>query len=43
MGRRSTPVDVGLVVDALAGLKGMDPGEVSRVTTRNAERLFRLP
>jgi TatD DNase family protein len=43
MGRRSTPVDVGLVVDALAALKGMDPGEVSRVTTRNAERLFRLP
>ena len=43
LGRRSTPVDVGLVVDALAGLKGMDPGEVSRVTARNAERLFRLP
>ena len=43
LGRRSTPVDVKLVVDALAELKGMDPGEVSRITTRNIERLFRLP
>ena len=41
--RRSTPVDVKLVVDALAELKGMDVSEVSRVTTRNVERLFRLP
>lgn len=43
LGRRSTPVDVGFVVDALAELKGLDPSEVSIVTARNAERLFRLP
>ena len=43
LGRRSTPVDIKLVVDALAKLKEMDPSEVSRVTTRNAEMLFRLP
>jgi len=41
--RRSTPVDVKLVVEALAELKGMDVSEVSRVTSRNTERLFRLP
>jgi len=41
--RRSTPVDVGLVVAALAELKGLDAAEVSMVTARNAERLFRLP
>ena len=39
-GRRSTPVDVGLVVDALAELKGLEPGEVSAVTARNTEKLF---
>jgi len=43
LARRSTPVDVKLVVDALAELKGMDSSEVSLVTARNAERLFRLP
>ena len=43
LARRSTPVDVRLVVDALAELKGMDASEVSRITARNAERLFRLP
>jgi len=43
LGRRSTPMDIKLVVNALAELKEMDPSEVSRVTTRNAEMLFRLP
>jgi len=43
LARRSTPVDVKLVVDTLAELKGMDASEVSMVTARNAERLFRLP
>jgi len=43
LARRSTPVDVKLVVDTLAELKGMDASEVSMVTARNTERLFRLP
>lgn len=43
LSRRSTPVDVHLVVEALAELKDIGPEEVARVTTRNAERLFRLP
>ena len=41
--RRSTPADVRLVVDALADLKGLDVSEVSMVTAKNAEVLFRLP
>ena len=41
--RKSTPVDVGLVVESLAELKGLEASEVSMVTARNAERLFRLP
>lgn len=40
--RRSTPVDVRLVVDALAELKDMDSSEVSRVTARNTEKLFNI-
>ena len=42
LGRESSPVDVVGVVDALAELKGLDPVEVARVTTRNAESLFRI-
>ena len=42
LGRESRPVDVVGVVDALAELKGLDAGEVARVTTRNAESLFRI-
>ena len=42
LGRESSPVDVVRVVDALAELKGLDPVEVGRVTTRNAESLFRI-
>lgn len=40
LGRESSPVDVVRVVDAVAELKGLDPCEVGRVTTRNTERLF---
>ncbi len=40
--RKSTPVDVKLVVDALAELKEMEPGEVSSITARNTEKLFRI-
>jgi TatD DNase family protein len=38
--RKSSPVDVVRVVDILADLKGLDSGEVARITTRNTERLF---
>lgn len=41
-GRRSTPVDVKIVVDALAKLKEMDQSEVSHITTRNTEKLFNI-
>ena len=41
--RRSTPVDVKLVVGALAELKEMTPSEVSNITARNTETLFNLP
>jgi len=40
--RKSTPVDVKLVVDTLADLKEMDAGEVSAITARNTENLFRI-
>ena len=42
LGRESSPVDVVGVVDALAELKDLDPVEVARVTTHNAESLFRI-
>jgi TatD DNase family protein len=42
LGRRSEPADVWLTVHALAGLKGMEPGEVAGIATRNTETLFRV-
>ena len=41
-GRRSEPADVWLTVHALAEIKGMEPGEVAGIATRNTETLFRL-
>jgi len=41
--RDSEPSDVRLTVRAVAELKGVEPEEVARVSTRNAEHLFRLP
>jgi TatD DNase family protein len=43
LGRVSEPADVWLTVEAVAGLKELEPAEVARVSTRNAETLFRLP
>ncbi len=40
--RKSTPVDVKLVIEALADLKEMDSLEVASITTRNTEKLFNL-
>jgi len=42
LGRENTPLDVVIVVDALAELKNLDRNEVARVTTRNTETLFGL-
>jgi len=42
LGRRSEPADVWLTVHALAELKGMEPGEVAGIATRNTETLFRV-
>lgn len=42
MGRQSEPADIWLTVHALAGIKGMEPGEVAGIATRNTETLFRL-
>ncbi len=42
LGRRSEPADVWLTVHALAGIKGMEPGEVAGIATRNTENLFRV-
>ena len=42
LGRENTPIDVFIVVDALADLKSLDPVEVARVTTLNTETLFGL-
>lgn len=42
LGRRSEPADVWLTVHAVAGIKGMEPGEVAGIATRNTETLFRL-
>jgi TatD DNase family protein len=42
LGRMSEPADVWLTVHALADIKGMEPGEVARIATRNTETLFRV-
>ncbi len=42
LGRRSEPADVWLTVQALAEIKGMEPGEVAGIATRNTETLFRV-
>jgi TatD DNase family protein len=42
-GRRNEPAHVALVAAKVAEIWGCAPGEVARVTTENARRLFRLP
>lgn len=41
-GRRNLPEYVRLVCARLAELKGISPAEADKITTRNAEKLFRL-
>lgn len=42
-GQRNEPGRLPVVLDAIAGLRGVEPEAVARATTANAERLFRLP
>ena len=42
-GKRNEPSYVRFVADAIAHLKGIDAGEVARVTTQNAQTLFHIP
>lgn len=39
-GKRNSSLYLSYVVEALAGIKGISPGEVEEVTLQNAERLF---
>jgi len=41
-GERNEPAYLPEVLDAVAGLRGMEPAELAAATTVNAERLFRL-
>jgi TatD DNase family protein len=41
-GERNEPACLPEVLDAIAGLRGMDRGELAAATTQNAERLFNL-
>ena len=42
-GRRNTPANVVHTLEFLAGLRGVDPGELGRQIERNAARVFSLP
>ena len=42
-GQRNEPARLPVIRDVIAGLRGVAPDEIARLTTRNAERLFRLP
>ena len=41
-GQRNEPANMTRVLHTIAGLRGVDPDEVARATTANAERLFAL-
>ncbi len=42
-GQRNEPARLPVVRDVIAGLRGASPDEITTTTTRNAERLFKLP
>ncbi|KRA21344.1 DNAase [Lysobacter sp. Root604] len=42
-GQRNEPARLATVRDTIAALRGIDADELARVTSANAERLFRLP
>lgn len=39
-GQRNEPAHLGVVLDSIAQLRGMDPGDLAEATRGNAERLF---
>mgnify|MGYP003576805395 CR=1 FL=1 len=41
-GQRNEPANITRVLHAIAGLRGVEPEEIARATTANAERLFAL-
>lgn len=41
-GQRNEPARLAAVCDTIAALRGVDPNEVAKTTTKNAERLFGL-
>jgi TatD DNase family protein len=41
-GKRNETAYIRLVAERVANLCGISPGEVDRITTRNAQKLFRL-
>ncbi len=42
-GQRNEPARLSFICETIAGLRGLDPAELAAQTSRNAERLFRLP
>lgn len=42
-GKRNEPALVRYVAEALARIKGLDVGEVAKITSENARKLFKLP
>jgi TatD DNase family protein len=42
-GQRNEPARMTQVLQVIAGLRGIEPEELARATTANAERLFALP
>ncbi|RNF83177.1 TatD family hydrolase [Montanilutibacter psychrotolerans] len=42
-GQRNEPSRLASVLETIAGLRGVEPGDVARATTANAQRLFAFP
>jgi len=42
-GQRNEPARLAIVLETIAGLRGIAPAELAAATTANAKRLFRLP
>jgi len=42
-GQRNEPARLPVIRDVIAGLRDLAPDELARITTQNAERLFKLP
>lgn len=42
-GKRNEPAYIPFIVDRIAGLKGMSQADMAKITTENAQQLFRFP